>query len=140
MAIVLKYQPMVGAGDLGRLLLSLSQGLGRLRDMLADATCTRFVAVTRAEALSVAETSRLLVRLQRLGVHVPAVIVNALGAGTCANCANSRSAQDRALHALRLRLRSSRRTAAVYAPAIMPPPFGVPALTEWRATWRGTAS
>lgn len=140
MAIVLKYQPMVGAGDLGRLLLSLSQGLGRLRDMLADATRTRFVAVTRAEALSVAETSRLLVRLHRLGVHVPAVIVNALGAGTCANCANSRSAQDRALHTLRRRLRSSRRTAAVYAPAIMPPPFGVPALTEWRATWRGTAS
>ena len=135
MAIVLKYQPIVGAGDLGRLLLALSRGLGRLREILADPSRTRFVAVTRAEALSVAETSRLLDRLGALRIAVPVVFVNAMGAGTCENCARTRHAQSRAMHALRSGLRQRRDAAIAVAPAVMPPPFGVAALKRWRDDW-----
>ena len=41
MAILLKYQPVVGVGDLGAVLLRLSQGLGRLRELLNDPARTR---------------------------------------------------------------------------------------------------
>ena len=44
MAILLKYQPVAGVGELGAVLLRLSQGLGRLRALLADPGATPFVA------------------------------------------------------------------------------------------------
>jgi arsenite-transporting ATPase len=58
MAILLKYQDAVGVGELGEVLLRLSQGLRRLRELLADPARTTFVAVTRAAALPHAETVR----------------------------------------------------------------------------------
>ncbi len=134
MSIVLKYQPVVAAGDLGRLLLSLSQGLGRLREVLSDSSRARFVAVTRAETLPIAETSRLRDRLAALGIDVPVVLVNALGAGTCDNCTRIRDAQARALRALEREVRSHKVPVAL-APAVMPPPFGAAALKRWRTEW-----
>jgi arsenite-transporting ATPase len=90
MAILLKYQSLVGAGDLGRLLLSLSQGLGRLRQLLSDPRRSRFIAVTRAEILSTAQTGRLLQRLGGLGIATPMIVVNVLGAGSCRAAASAR--------------------------------------------------
>ena len=62
MAILLKYQPVIGVGELGAVLLRLSQGLGRLRALLTDPARTRFVVVTRPAALPRAETVRLAAR------------------------------------------------------------------------------
>ena len=138
MAILLKYQPVVGLGDLGSVLLRLSQGLGRLRAVLGDPVHTRFVAVTRAAALPRAETVRLLERLALASISAPIVIVNAVGAGTCRRCDAERQAQAKEIAALRRSLpRSGRRHAGlVIAPAELPPPHGAKRLAHWRRTWR----
>ena len=135
MGILLKYRPVVGVGELGAVLLQMSQGLGRLRALLVDPTRTAFVVVTRPAALPAAETARLIARLRRLGVPVPAVIVNAFGAGTCGLCTVAFREQQRALGPLR-KSPWGRGTAVVaIAPATVPPPHGPGELKAWRAAW-----
>jgi arsenite-transporting ATPase len=131
MAIVLKYQPVVGAGEFGELLLQMSQGLRRLRARLVDPALTTFVTVTRPAALPAAETGRLRRRLRALRIHAPCVLVNAIGAGTCRACVETSAEQRRALAALR---KSSRML--IVAPALVPPPHGAEALVNWRRSWR----
>jgi arsenite-transporting ATPase len=135
MGIVLKYQPVAGIGELGTELLQMSQGLGRLRTLLADPSRAAFIAVTRAAALPVAETVRLVKQLKALDVHVPAVVVNAFGAGTCRDCAIAVREQRRALASIRHSLRRRASRSIVVTPALMPPPHGPSALLEWRSTW-----
>ena len=134
MAILLKYQPVAGLGELGRALLQVSQGLGRLRALLADRHRTSFVVVTRAAALPRIETVRLLRRLRALQVHVPLVIVNAVGRGTCSRCRAALREHQREM--ARLETGSPRRVAIATAPAELPPPNGVPALVRWHEGWR----
>jgi arsenite-transporting ATPase len=137
MSIMLKYQPVVGIGDLGAILLELSQGLGRLRHRLADPVRTQFVVVTRAATLPRTESIRLLTRLSRLGIHSPAVVVNALGAGTCARCRRQRTAEAREVRRLQRDLAPVRNgRAIVVAPARMPPPNGCGELAVWRHCWQ----
>ena len=139
MSIVLKYQAVAPAGDLGALLLQMSRGLGRLRALLVDPSRTAFVMVTRPAVLPVAETERFLQRIERLEIPVAAVLVNAVGAGRCSQCTVARREQRRAMTALR----RSRRTAApafVLAPAALPPPSGPAALREWRRLWKSQQS
>ncbi len=137
MAILLKYQPVVGMGELGAVLLKLSQGLGRLRARLADPVKTQFVVVTRAAALPRAESIRLSGRLSRLDIQSPLVVVNAVGAGTCARCERQRAAEKCEIVRLRRDLASARpRPALVIAPARMPPPNGRAALAGWRRSWQ----
>jgi arsenite-transporting ATPase len=133
MAILLKYQPVVGLGDLGALLVRLSHGLGRLREVLADPLRTRFVAVTRPAALPLAETRRLLLRLDHAGVNVPVVVVNAVGAGTCTRCLRDAAAQKKTMVELRRKIGGRQ---CVVAPVELPPPQGAAALTVWRGAWR----
>lgn len=135
MSILLKYQPVVGIGELGAILLKMSQGLGRLRERLTDRTRTRFIAVTRAAALPRAETARLVARLRSMHVEVPAVIVNARGRGTCATCRSAAAVERRELAALRRDL-PSRSPAIVSAPAQFPPPHGPADLVRWAGRWR----
>lgn len=134
MAIMLKYQPVVGIGELGDVLLQLSQSLGRFRARLSDSDRTAFVVVTRAAELPAAETRRLLRRLHALNIHVPMVIVNALGAGTCGQCAAARTQQRRLVTSL---TSDARRHSAslIAAPAATPPPHRPAALQEWQRTW-----
>jgi arsenite-transporting ATPase len=132
MAIVLKYQPVIGIGELGAALLRLSRGLGRLRDLLIDPHQMQFVMVTRSGSVPDAETRRLNATLRRLKVPAPAVIVNAAGAGDCRRC-------RRAIRRERVRLASlarSLRIAVFLAPAVVPPPVGREALLGWRRQWR----
>ena len=136
MSILLKYQPVVGIGELGAVLLKLSQGLGRLRTLLVDTHRTSFVVVTRAAALPRAETQRLMRRLHRMGIHVPATIVNAVGRGTCARCRAAAAVQQREV--TRLQRAMPRQTPIVIAPAELPPPYGLAALRRWHRTWRRT--
>ena len=137
MSILLKYQPVVGIGELGALLLRIAKGLARLRELLADGDRAQFIVVTRPAALPRAETARLARRLTRMGIAVPAVIVNAAGAGTCGSCERTRAAQRRELRAIEadVRAHAPGRTVVV-APAEMPPPHGPASLRRWHGTWR----
>ncbi len=140
MAIVLKYQPAIGVGGLGAELLRLSQGLGRLRKLMADPRLTRFITVTRAADLPRAETLRLLGRLAAAGVSAPLVMVNAAGAGSCRRCRAEGAAQEVQIGRLRRALRRRRPApAVVLAPAVVPPPHGAAALRAWIRGWREVA-
>jgi arsenite/tail-anchored protein-transporting ATPase len=138
MAILLKYQSVMGVGELGAVLLRLSQGLNRLRDLLADHARTAFVVVTRPAQLPRAETVRLAGRLRAASIHVPVVIVNAFGAGSCSRCDRERQAQTRELTALRRDLGSNRGALSSLAvtPGWIPPPRGFRDLLAFAAEWR----
>lgn len=137
MAIMLKYQPVVGVGELGAILLRLSQGLGRLRSLLADRHKTHFIIVTRAATLPRAESIRLLKRLSKLRIHTPTVIVNAVGAGECPRCRGQREHEARDIARLRRALKAApQHPQLIAAPAWMPPPHGHEALVAWRRSWR----
>jgi arsenite-transporting ATPase len=137
MAILLKYQPVVGVGELGAVLLRLSQGLGRLRALMADPVRTRFIAVTRAAVLPRAETVRLLKRLGAAGVSAPLVVVNAAGAGTCRRCRVDVATQATEIAALQRQTATrGNGPATLVARAEMPPPHGPRRLGEWQTTWR----
>jgi arsenite-transporting ATPase len=136
MTILLKYQPVVGVGELGSMLLALSQGLGRLRALLSDPAQTRFVAVTRAAALPRAQTLRLLDRLARLRVLAPLVVVNAVGVGECRRCRRLETAARREIAALARAVRATADPPRIaLAPARMPPPNGAAALGTWARSW-----
>lgn len=134
MSILLKYQPVVGVGPLGAGLLKLSRGLGRLRGLLVDPRRTSFLVVTRAAALPREESLRLMRRLRDMNIHVPAVIVNAVGRGTCAQCHAEASAEQREIVRLERALRGT--TAVVIAPAALPPPHGPAGLGRWQKNWK----
>lgn len=137
MAILLKYQPVVGAGELGVVLVRISQGIGRLRELLGNPARTEFIAVMRAEALPSAETLRLLKRLRSLRINVPAVVVNAIGAGTCQRCRRTVAAEQREIVAFaRAVSHIGPSPIIVLAPAEMPPPHRPAALLAWRRSWR----
>jgi arsenite-transporting ATPase len=136
MSIVLKYQPVVGIGELGETLLALSQGLGRLRERLTDPARTRFIAVTRPGALPRAETERLVARLRSMRIAVPGVIVNALGRGTCGRCRRASAAERLEIAALRRGAARWRQRPLVLAPLHLPPPQGPARLRRWAAGWR----
>jgi arsenite-transporting ATPase len=143
MAILLKYQPVVGVGDLGAVLLGLSQGLGRLRALLADPARTRFAVVTRAAALPRAETVRLLDRLRAAAIAAPIVIVNAVGAGGCPRCGTERSRQQKEMLALSKALTRGpavKKPLLLLAPAMVPPPSGCAGLRRFLAEWRRPAA
>jgi arsenite-transporting ATPase len=136
MAILLKYHEIVGAGTLAELLVQLSKRLRHLDALLRDPSQTRFVIVTRAAALPRAETIRLQRALRRLGITVGGVIVNAVGAGTCARCGRVERLESRERAALLDGLRGRRPYAIIETPAEVPPPHGVTALRQWASSWR----
>jgi arsenite-transporting ATPase len=137
MSILLKYQPLVGVGGLGAVLLNLSQGLGRLRSLLVDPARTVFVAVTRAAVLPRAETSRLVVRLTRMHIHVRAIVINAVGRGTCGRCLKAAAAERREIVRLRRSLfKAPLQPLIAVSPAEVPPPHGPAALRRWGREWR----
>ncbi len=133
MSILLKYRSVASLEDMGPVLLKLSQGLGRLRALLVDADRTSFIAVARGAELPRLETVDLMRRLNALGLHVPAVIVNAVGRGSCSRCRSEASAEGR--HIARLEKDIPRTAAMVIAPAQVPPPHAPAALRRWQALW-----
>ena len=138
MRLLLKYQPVTGIGELGATLLELSQGIGRLRALLVDERLTRFIAVTRAELLPRAETTRLLARLHAVSIPVPFIIVNAVGAGTCARCRRDRRQQAREIAALARALSQGPPGSAsiVTTPGVIPPPAGPRELQVFLTRWQ----
>jgi anion-transporting ArsA/GET3 family ATPase len=117
-------------------LVRISQGIGRLRELLCNPARTRFIAVMRAEALPRAETLRLLKRLRSLRINVPAVVVNAIGGGTCKRCRRTVAAEQREVVAFaRAVSHIDPPPIIVLAPAEMPPPHRPAALLAWRRSW-----
>jgi arsenite/tail-anchored protein-transporting ATPase len=135
MGVLLKYQAVAGIGELGATLLALSKGLGRLRALLTDTARCGFVVVTRAAALPAAETARLMADLARMRIHVPAIVVNAVGRGGCARCRAEASREARDLRRLTRDARDAG-VALVTTPEQVPAPAGHAALRAWAATWR----
>jgi arsenite-transporting ATPase len=134
MTLLLKYREIVGAGSLAALLVQLSKRLRGLQDVLADPGRTRFVVVTRPAALPAEESRDLVAALERLGIAVGAVVVNAAGRGTCRACraiARAQAAEIRRLPG---------KHAIIVAPAEVPPPHGVTALGAWLESWQRLTS
>jgi arsenite/tail-anchored protein-transporting ATPase len=140
MSILLKYQEVTPLGELGAMLVRLSKGIRELRGLLADPQQTVFIAVTRAAALPRLETGRLVARLAEMGIHVPAVVANAVGRGTCANCRKSAAAEERELAVLRRLVERRPLCRLVIAPALVPAPRGATDTASWGRTWRGVAA
>ena len=136
LAILLKYREVVGLGEVAAELVATARRLRELRALLADPGRAGVVAVTRAAELPRRETDRLLARLRRLGIAVPAVVVNALTSGTCARCRRARATERRSVAALRRRSGTQRRPWSMISTlALAPPPRGVTALERWMRTW-----
>ena len=135
LALMLKYREVTGLGSLANDLVELSRGLRRLGQLLRDPAQTGFVVVTRAAELPRRETERLLADLDRLGLAVPAVIVDAVIRDGCPRCARAMEAQKREIG----RLARGVHCTIIEAPAVFPPPRGVEALTAWGRTWETTA-
>ena len=131
MALLLKYREVVAAGTLGALLVRMSKRLRALQDALRDPARTQFVVVTRPGALPSAESALLLAALERLGIAVGAVIVNAAGRGTCRRCRAIARAQAAGIARMPY--------AIIVAPAEIPPPHGAAALRAWIDGWRQTS-
>ena len=135
MAILLKYREIVGAGTLAALLVQLSKRLRGLNDVLRDAKRTRFNVVTRAAALPIEEAGSLIASLTALAIPVGAIIVNAVGAGSCSRC-RARAAAESPLVARLRRSAAARAYAIIETPAEVPPPHGAAALVDWGFAWR----
>jgi arsenite-transporting ATPase len=135
MAILLKYREIVGAGTLATLLVQLSKRLRGLQDILADPGQARFVIVTRAAAVPVLESIDLIGTLQSMGIAIGAVVVNAAGVGECTRCRRSAREQRRAVVQLRAAVAEGG-YAIIEAPAEIPPPHRLEALSDWGLAWR----
>jgi arsenite-transporting ATPase len=134
LAILLKYKDAIGLGSLAEDLVALSRALGRLVETWRDPERTVFVPVTRAAALPRLETERLLASLRRLGMRVPAMIVNATRDPSwrlCRRCERARSAERREIGALR-----KVGPLVAVAPVLAEPPIGADALQAWARSWK----
>ena len=132
MTLLLKYREVVAAGTLGTFLVQMSKRLRALQDALTDPARTQFVVVTRPGALPSAETALLLSALERLGIAVGAIVVNAAGRGTCRRCRAIARAQAAEMARLPYGI--------IVAPAEIPPPHGAAALRAWIDSWRRASS
>ncbi|HEY3045006.1 MAG TPA: ArsA family ATPase [Vicinamibacterales bacterium] len=132
--VLLKYRSLVRPGQLASELVDLSKSIRGLQELLRNPRDTRFVVVTRAAAVPRLETERLLVRLRRLRLASPAVVVNAmtLAPGRCPLCRATEAAERRELALL---ARRTRRCAIIQTPLAAPPPRGAAALDRWAGSW-----
>jgi arsenite-transporting ATPase len=135
--ILLKYRKVIGLGELGMDLVTVSRDLRRLGALLRDRAETGLVAVTRPAELPRLETHRLLQRIGRLRIPLAALLVNAVTPPGCARCRTLSRRETRQLAALRRECRSPARgrCGIIVAPAVAPPPRGAQALARWRARW-----
>jgi arsenite/tail-anchored protein-transporting ATPase len=136
--MLLKYRSLVRPGRLAEELLGVAKSIRELQTLLRDAAQTRFVVVTRAAEVPRRETERLVERLHRLRVAVPAVVVNAmtLAPGRCARCRAVAAVESRELPMLRRGC--ARRCAIIQTPLSAPPPRGPRALESWVHSWTAT--
>jgi len=138
MRMLLKYRTVIGPGRLAAELVDLSKSIRRLQELLHRPNDSRFIVVMRAAELPRLETERLIDRLRRLKLAMPAVVINAMtmAPGHCPRCRATASAERVELRALgRACRRRARECAIILTPLAAPPPRGVAALDRWAASW-----
>lgn len=129
-------------GTLARDLTDTARRLRQLQALLTDPLQTGFVVVTRAGALPVRETGRLLGQLERLAVPVAAVVINAAqeDRAGCGRCRAAARADGEAADELRAHpgaWRGSRPGwTMIRAPLALRAPVGASALRAWGLTWQ----
>ena len=74
--LLLKYKGVMGLAETAQNLVTLSRDIRRIKEVLTDQEQCEFVAVTVPEAMGLAETRRLLERLDELGTRCRRVVVN----------------------------------------------------------------
>ncbi len=133
MRLLLKYRDVVRPGPLGERLVAASRSIRELQSTIRDPRTTRFVVVTRAARLPIAETVRLLTRLRALEIATAALVFNArtLDPGGCRRCRAIARAERRQMAAMRM----PRDCAIIQTPLVAPPPRGPAALRRWARTW-----
>ncbi|HEU4632163.1 MAG TPA: ArsA family ATPase [Gemmatimonadaceae bacterium] len=130
--LLLRYREVVGLGKLAERVLRFARDVRRLDERLRDRAATMVVAVARPEALSVAETARLLVRLRELGMPVDLLFVNRLLAGHGTVGPVPVAADELAVRLLALPAAPP----AVAGPALRDGPLGAAALQRFARSWR----
>jgi arsenite-transporting ATPase len=135
LAILLKYRRVVHLGDLAEDLLETARELKALGEMLRDPRRTRFVVVTRAAEVVLAETARLARALDEAHIPRGTTLINALTLATprCSRC--ERLARAEASVLAKLHTEDAGAT-MLLAPAVYPPPRGRQALSNWARTWK----
>lgn len=136
--VLLKYRKLVRPGRLAAELVELSKSIRGLQDLLHDPVAARFIVVTRAAAVPRVETERLIGRLRRLRLAVPAIVINAmtLSPQTCSWCRTIAAAERRELSRLTgVCRRGPRECAIILTPLAASPPRGRVALERWSKTW-----
>ena len=85
--LLIKYRGVVQLNKVADLLYTKSKELRRLHKLLTDAERSQFIPVTIPEAMSVAETRRLLEQLRRLSMMCHQIVVNMVQPlNTCRVC------------------------------------------------------
>jgi arsenite-transporting ATPase len=138
MRVLLKYRSLARPGQLAAELVEVSKSIRMLQSLLQNPRETSFVVVTRAAAVPRAETERLVNRLRKLRLAIPAVVVNAMtfAPARCRRCRVTAGAEriELALLARACRRRSGE-CVIIQTPLTAPPPRGVPALERWGGRW-----
>ena len=92
--------------------------------------------MTRAATLPRRESERLLAALARMNIHVPAVIVNAVGRDRCGRCRRAAGRERREIAALD-KIVSAPKKSLILTAVRVPPPRTGGLLLEWRRSgWR----
>ncbi|NQT54203.1 ArsA family ATPase, partial [bacterium] len=92
--ILLKYKTVVGLADTAQKIVNVSRDIRRIKGLLTDQERCEFVAVTIPEAMGLAETRRLLRRLDELGTPCRHAVVNMVMPQTgCPFCQRVREQQ-----------------------------------------------
>jgi arsenite-transporting ATPase len=128
----------VRPGQLAAELVELSKSIRGLQDLLHDPVAARFIVVTRAAAVPRVETERLIGRLRRLRLAVPAIVINAmtLSPQRCSWCRAIAAAERRELSRLTGAFGPGpRECAIILTPLAASPPRGRVALERWSKTW-----
>jgi arsenite-transporting ATPase len=126
MTVMLDYKVVGGFEQLARELLTLSRGLERLRDLLADPDACGFFVVTRPERLPTLETIRLIEWLRRHRIATRALIVNGLTPPGCARCRRTAGRERREIASITNQLAWKRVRCPIIQTRLMAtPPRGV---------------
>jgi arsenite-transporting ATPase len=114
------------ADDADRFLAEMTRRLRALRDTLRSAERTAFVLVTRPEPMVSAETARYAAALERLGIAIRALIINAVPGEAAAETARALAALDAI----------ARGVPRFLVPLLDAPPLGFSAIERWAAALR----
>jgi anion-transporting ArsA/GET3 family ATPase len=139
MALWLKYRKVMGIGEFGWDLVSLSRDLRELPALLGDPERSRAVVVTRPAELPAPETRQLIAGVHGLGIALGAVIVTTVTANACRRCRDAKRRKREAIGSLRAELSAGGGPPIIDAPMQLPPPRGARALRGWERTWRPSA-